>query len=78
MGSSEHADRIKELSLAIYSAAHAYAEARGLILADTKFEFGLEEGSGEVVLADEILTPESSRFWAEGRVCRGEGCGGGG
>lgn len=58
VGSSKHAERIKELSLAIYRAAHAYAWARGLILADTKFEFGLEEGSGEVVLADEILTPE--------------------
>ncbi|KAI4237902.1 MAG: hypothetical protein LQ349_001502 [Xanthoria aureola] len=63
VGGAMYADRIKELSLAIYRAAHAYAWARGLVLADTKFEFGREEETGEVVLADEILTPESSRFW---------------
>ncbi|KAI4257389.1 MAG: hypothetical protein L6R42_005696 [Xanthoria sp. 1 TBL-2021] len=63
VGSLKYAHRIKELSLEIYKVAHAYAYERGLILADTKFEFGLDGESGEVVLADEILTPESSRFW---------------
>ncbi len=73
----ECADRIKELSLAIYRAAHAYAWARGLVLADTKFEFGRDEATGEVVLADEILTPESSRFWKRETYAVG-GDGGGG
>jgi len=54
--------RIKELSLRIYSAAADYAKARGIILADTKFEFGVDE-DGEVILADEALTPDSSRYW---------------
>ena len=63
IGSQKHADRIKQLSLAIFDVAHSYAWERGLILADTKFEFGLDEESGDVVLMDEILTPESSRFW---------------
>ncbi|KAI4268027.1 MAG: hypothetical protein LQ337_008073, partial [Flavoplaca oasis] len=63
IGSQKHADCIKHLSLTIFNVAHAYASERGLILADTKFEFGLDEESGDVVLMDEILTPESSRFW---------------
>jgi phosphoribosylaminoimidazole-succinocarboxamide synthase len=55
------ADRLRNLSLAIYSKASAFAEQRGLILADTKFEFGMHaEG---VILADEVLTPDSSRYW---------------
>ncbi|KAF1913590.1 phosphoribosylaminoimidazole-succinocarboxamide synthase-like protein [Ampelomyces quisqualis] len=53
---------VEQLSLAIYKAAAARAEARGIILADTKFEFGLDE-RGNVVLVDEVLTPDSSRFW---------------
>lgn len=77
VGGVEYADRIKELSLAIYRAAHAYAWARGLVLADTKFEFGRDEATGEVVLADEILTPESSRFWKRETYAVG-GDGGGG
>lgn len=56
-----NAERLRELTLAIYNKASAYAEQRGLILADTKFEFGLApEG---IILADEVLTPDSSRFW---------------
>src|SRR6202012_2004451 len=52
---------LRILSLAIYNQASAYAEERGLILADTKFEFGTTaEG---IILADEVLTPDSSRFW---------------
>jgi phosphoribosylaminoimidazole-succinocarboxamide synthase len=55
------AERLRSLSLAIYNKASAYAEERGLILADTKFEFGTT-GEG-IILADEVLTPDSSRFW---------------
>ena len=43
--------------------ARAYAIARGIIIADTKFEFGLNEATDEVILVDEVLTPDSSRFW---------------
>ena len=56
------ASKIRELSLAIYAAARDIAAAKGIIIADTKFEFGLDE-NGEVVLMDEVLTPDSSRFW---------------
>ena len=56
------AGRLRDLTLALYSGAAAYAEERGILLADTKFEFGLNEG-GEVVWIDEALTPDSSRFW---------------
>ncbi len=57
----ELANRLRTLTLAIYSRASEYAESRGIILADTKFEFGFVEGG--LVLADEVLTPDSSRFW---------------
>ena len=57
-----HAAQVRELSLKLYRAACAYAEPRGLIIADTKFEFGLDEG-GNVLLMDELLTPDSSRYW---------------
>lgn len=56
------ANRVRDLSLAIYNDAAEYARSRGIIIADTKFEFGLDE-SGEIVLIDEALTPDSSRFW---------------
>ncbi|TAK51795.1 MAG: phosphoribosylaminoimidazolesuccinocarboxamide synthase [Gammaproteobacteria bacterium] len=56
------AARVRELALALYSHAAAYALTRGIIIADTKFEFGLDR-SGAVVLMDEALTPDSSRFW---------------
>ncbi|HEV2689285.1 MAG TPA: phosphoribosylaminoimidazolesuccinocarboxamide synthase [Bryobacteraceae bacterium] len=55
------ADRLRSLTLQIYGRAAKYAESRGIIIADTKFEFGLI--GGELVLADEVLTPDSSRFW---------------
>lgn len=58
---AELAARLRDLTLAIYQKAAAYAETRGIILADTKFEFGFVDG--ELVLADEVLTPDSSRFW---------------
>ena len=57
-----HADAVRNLSLDLYARARDYAAERGILLADTKFEFGLD-AAGEVVLADEILTPDSSRFW---------------
>ncbi|MGH9518515.1 MAG: phosphoribosylaminoimidazolesuccinocarboxamide synthase [Terriglobales bacterium] len=61
--SAAAAKQLRDLSLEIYSRAAAYAETRGIILADTKFEFGHERGGNEPILADEVLTPDSSRFW---------------
>ena len=58
----ELADRIEALSLELYAHAGDYARRRGIILADTKFEFGLDE-DGELLLIDEVFTPDSSRFW---------------
>jgi phosphoribosylaminoimidazole-succinocarboxamide synthase len=55
------ARELRRLTLAIYQRAAQHAESRGLILADTKFEFGVTEAG--IVLADEVLTPDSSRFW---------------
>ena len=57
------ADRIEALSLRLYAHASDYARQRGIILADTKFEFGLDE-DGELLLIDEVFTPDSSRFWS--------------
>jgi phosphoribosylaminoimidazole-succinocarboxamide synthase len=56
------AARVRELALALYGFAADHARARGILIADTKFEFGLDE-RGDVVLMDEALTPDSSRFW---------------
>ena len=58
----EKASKLKQLALTIYSEAADYALTRGIIIADTKFEFGTDE-NGEIILIDEILTPDSSRFW---------------
>jgi phosphoribosylaminoimidazole-succinocarboxamide synthase len=59
-------ERVRESSIEVYRLAAEHARERGVILADTKFEFGLDEG-GELTLADEVLTPDSSRYWpAEG------------
>jgi phosphoribosylaminoimidazole-succinocarboxamide synthase len=55
------AEELREKSLAVYSAAREHAAARGIIIADTKFEFGTVDG--QVTLVDEVLTPDSSRFW---------------
>jgi phosphoribosylaminoimidazole-succinocarboxamide synthase len=57
-----HAARVRDLALALYAFASDYARGRGILIADTKFEFGLDD-RGEVVLMDEALTPDSSRFW---------------
>jgi phosphoribosylaminoimidazole-succinocarboxamide synthase len=54
--------RLKKLTLALYEFGVAHAEARGIILADTKFEFGLDD-AGELLLIDEVMTPDSSRYW---------------
>ena len=59
----EQAHQLRDWSLSIYSRASAIAEERGLILADTKFEFGLDRETGELCLGDEALTPDSSRYW---------------
>jgi len=59
-------ERLREISIALYRHASEHARARGIVLADTKFEFG-RDTAGEIVLGDEVLTPDSSRFWpAEG------------
>jgi phosphoribosylaminoimidazole-succinocarboxamide synthase len=58
---SDLAARLRDLTLAIYARAARYAETRGILIADTKFEFGFVDG--ELVLGDEVLTPDSSRFW---------------
>jgi phosphoribosylaminoimidazole-succinocarboxamide synthase len=57
----ELAERLRKLTLQVYFKAAQYAESRGVLIADTKFEFGL--AGGELILADEVLTPDSSRFW---------------
>lgn len=61
---SELAEKVRDVSLKIYQQAADYALERGVIIADTKFEFGLDN-DGELILIDEILTPDSSRFWAK-------------
>lgn len=58
----ELGSKIEKAALAIYKKCYDYANERGIIIADTKFEFGLDE-NGELILADEVLTPDSSRFW---------------
>lgn len=58
---TELANKLKDLSLTLYNKASRYAESKGIILADTKFEFGILDG--KLVLGDEIFTPDSSRFW---------------
>ena len=58
----EYASKVRDLTIAVYKKCADYAREHGIIIADTKFEFGLDE-NGEIVLADEVLTPDSSRFW---------------
>ncbi len=59
---SGYAEKIRDYTIALYKKCADYALSKGIIIADTKFEFGLDD-SGEIVLADEMLTPDSSRFW---------------
>lgn len=61
---AETAAKLRDASLALYNFAHAYLDARGITLADTKFEFGMLDG--QLILVDEALTPDSSRFWVKG------------
>ena len=58
----EYAEKLRDYTLALYEKCAEYALSRGIIIADTNFEFGLDE-EGRIVLADEMLTPDSSRFW---------------
>lgn len=57
----EIAQQVRDISLQLYSLAAAFAEKRGIIIADTKFEFGILDG--KLILIDELFTPDSSRFW---------------
>lgn len=66
---TELATRLRDTTLAIYSKANEYAATRGLILADTKFEFGMVDGV--LTLADEVLTPDSSRYWPAAQYAPG-------
>ncbi|MCQ2499054.1 MAG: phosphoribosylaminoimidazolesuccinocarboxamide synthase [Lachnospiraceae bacterium] len=60
----EYATKLKDYSIALYKKCADYALTKGIIIADTKFEFGLDE-NGEIVIGDEMLTPDSSRFWPQ-------------
>jgi phosphoribosylaminoimidazole-succinocarboxamide synthase len=62
IGDRALAERVRDVSIAVYEAAADHSRARGIILADTKFEFGLDE-SGTLTIGDEVCTPDSSRFW---------------
>ena len=68
---TELAERVRDLSLALYSDGRNYARERGILIADTKFEFGLCDG--ELILIDEVLTPDSSRFWPASDYRPGKG-----
>jgi phosphoribosylaminoimidazole-succinocarboxamide synthase len=65
------AEKVREYTIAIYRFARDYARQRGIIIADTKFEFGLFEG--KLILIDEVLTPDSSRFWPADQYAPGKG-----
>jgi phosphoribosylaminoimidazole-succinocarboxamide synthase len=67
----EHGAQLQEASVSVYSAARDHAAAKGIIIADTKFEFGLIDGV--VTLVDEVLTPDSSRFWPADTYAPGRG-----
>jgi phosphoribosylaminoimidazole-succinocarboxamide synthase len=68
----ELAAKLRDTSLAIYTKCADYALSKGIIIADTKFEFGLDD-DGNLILADEMLTPDSSRFWALDSFAEGRG-----
>jgi phosphoribosylaminoimidazole-succinocarboxamide synthase len=68
---TELAAKVRDISIALYSAAVEYAATRGIIIADTKFEFGLDE-DGTLTLMDEALTPDSSRFWPADSYAEGK------
>ncbi len=66
------ASALRDLSLDVFKRASELAEKAGLILADTKFEFGIDPATGQITLGDEVLTPDSSRFWSKSAWERGE------
>jgi phosphoribosylaminoimidazole-succinocarboxamide synthase len=72
LGDRELLEELRRLSLALYEFGAAHARERGIILADTKFEFG-RRADGTIVLADEVLTPDSSRFWPADGYAPGQG-----
>jgi phosphoribosylaminoimidazole-succinocarboxamide synthase len=72
LGDRELMARVRDVSIELYSFAAEHARANGVILADTKFEFGLDE-DGELVLGDEALTPDSSRYWPAEGFTEGQG-----
>jgi phosphoribosylaminoimidazole-succinocarboxamide synthase len=72
VGSTELAGRLRDVSIAVYSAIAEHALARGVILADTKFEFGFDD-DGVLRLGDEVCTPDSSRFWPADEYAPGRG-----
>ena len=67
-----NASALRDLSIAVFKRASELAEKAGLILADTKFEFGIDPATGAITLGDEVLTPDSSRFWSKSAWERGE------
>jgi phosphoribosylaminoimidazole-succinocarboxamide synthase len=69
---ADNAAALRDLSIKVFNKASALAEHAGLILADTKFEFGIDPATGEITLGDEVLTPDSSRFWSKSAWDRGE------
>ncbi|KAL9121530.1 MAG: hypothetical protein Q9187_001915 [Circinaria calcarea] len=69
----KYADCIRNLAINLYTKAREYALERGIIIADTKFEFGLDTETSEVILVDEVLTPDSSRFWPASSYKVGQG-----
>ncbi|HZU40649.1 MAG TPA: phosphoribosylaminoimidazolesuccinocarboxamide synthase [Solirubrobacteraceae bacterium] len=72
VGDRELAERVREVSIALYEHAAEHARSRGIILADTKFEFGLDE-DGTLTVGDEVCTPDSSRFWPADEYQPGRG-----
>lgn len=68
----QNAVELRRLSLQIFARASELADRAGLILADTKFEFGIDPSTGVITLADEVLTPDSSRFWSKSAWLAGE------
>lgn len=63
--------KLKRASIGLYTKANQYAESKGIIIADTKFEFGVYDN--DIILIDEVLTPDSSRFWPKKNYCPGRG-----
>ncbi len=68
----DNAVALRDKSIAVFNQASKLAEKAGLILADTKFEFGIDPATGEITLGDEVLTPDSSRYWSMAAWNRGE------